>query len=90
MQFRSSTGSKHTSQLGAYQASQKPPAPAAGGDASADKPSIQDNPEAMQCIDQLKQMGYTAEDVSQAMDEGGGMDGGAEATKAAPLQIPGV
>lgn len=34
--------------------------------------SITDNPDAMQCIDQLKSMGYTADDVEQAM--GGGDD----------------
>lgn len=53
---------------------------------------ITDNPEAMKCVDDLKQMGYTADDVAQAMgDEDqaqGGSDGGAMATKAAPMQIP--
>jgi hypothetical protein len=53
---------------------------------------ITDNPQAMQCVDQLKQMGYTADDVAQAMgDEDQSQpsgDGGAMATKAAPMQIP--
>jgi hypothetical protein len=53
---------------------------------------ITDNPQAMQLVDQLQQMGYTADDVAQAFDaesqsQGGG-DGGAMATKAAPMQIP--
>lgn len=53
---------------------------------------ITDNPQAMQCVDQLKSMGYTADDVAQAMgDEDQSQpsgDGGAMATKAAPMQIP--
>lgn len=53
---------------------------------------ITDNPQAMQMVDQLKQMGYNADDVAQAMgDEDqsrAGGDGGAMATKAAPMQIP--
>lgn len=58
---------------------------------SAPQP-ITDNPQAMQLVDQLQQMGYTADDVAQAFDaerqsQGGG-DGGAMATKAAPMQIP--
>lgn len=50
---------------------------------------IDQNPEAMQCIDKLKQMGYSADDVEQAM--GGGdddQDSGKMATAAAPMQIP--
>jgi len=52
---------------------------------------IDQNPQAMQCVDQLKQMGYTADDVAQAMggnDQQPGGDGGTMATKAAPMQIP--
>lgn len=59
-------------------------------DGSAPQP-IDQNPQAMQCIDQLKQMGYTADDVEQAMGGGDDQvqgDGGAMATKAAPMQIP--
>lgn len=46
---------------------------------------IEQNPEAMDCINKLKDMGYTADDVAQAMS-----DEGQEATEAAPLQLPGV
>jgi len=71
--------------------SQSAPSAAAGGDSSTPQP-ITDNPQAMQCVDQLKQMGYTADDVAQAMgDEDQSQpsgDGGAMATKAAPMQIP--
>lgn len=53
---------------------------------------IMDNPDAMKMIDELKKMGYTGEDVEQAMGDGdesqSGGDGGAMATKAAPMQIP--
>jgi len=65
-----------------------------GADASqsSSPQPITDNPQAMQCVDQLKQMGYTADDVAQAMgDEDQSQpsgDGGAMATKAAPMQIP--
>jgi Holliday junction resolvasome RuvABC DNA-binding subunit len=55
------------------------------------QPKITDNPAAMKLVDQLQQMGYTADDVSEAM---GGMDqeasGGQEAAQAAPMQIPGT
>jgi hypothetical protein len=61
-------------------------------DGSTAPQPITDNPQAMQLVDQLQQMGYTADDVAQAFDaesqsQGGG-DGGAMATKAAPMQIP--
>lgn len=53
---------------------------------------ITDNPQAMQMVDQLKQMGYTADDVAQAMGDEeqsqAGGDGGKMATAAAPMQIP--
>jgi hypothetical protein len=52
---------------------------------------ITDNPQAMKCVDDLKAMGYTADDVEQAMGGGDDQpqgDGGAMATKAAPMQIP--
>jgi hypothetical protein len=65
---------------------------ASAGDNSQSPQPIADNPQAMQCVDQLKQMGYTADDVAQAMgDEDQSQpsgDGGAMATKAAPMQIP--
>ncbi len=53
---------------------------------------ISQNPQAMKCIDDLKAMGYTADDVEQAMgggdDQDQGGDNGAMATKAAAVQIP--
>ena len=56
-------------------------------------PPIEQNQKAMKLVDQLKQMGYTADDVEKAM--GGGddeqqQDSGAQATQAAPLNIPGA
>ena len=94
MQFNAKDGSKHPSQMKAFEASQKPaaaPAPDAG--APMDQPkAIQDDPQAMQLIDPLKQMGYGPDDVEMAMggneaaepDHMGGAPGGA------PLQIPGM
>ena len=52
---------------------------------------ITDNPQAMKCVDDLKQMGYTADDVAQAMgdeDQSQSASNGAAATAAAPMQIP--
>lgn len=91
MQFSAKDGSKHPSQMKAYEASQSAPAPEAGIDAPK---SIQDDPKAMSLVDQLKAMGYTPDDVEQAMG-GSEMDeqsqmGGQAATQAAPLQIPGM
>lgn len=61
------------------------------GSSGAPQP-IDQNPQAMKCIDDLKAMGYTADDVEQAMgggdDQDHGGDTGAMATKAAPMQIP--
>ena len=94
MQFKANDGSMHPSQMKAYDASQKPaakPMPDHGGDAPK---SIQDDPKAMGLVNQLAQMGYSGDDVAQAMDQAGGggmgMDSGKEATQAAPLQIPGM
>jgi hypothetical protein len=59
---------------------------------SAAPQPIDQNPEAIECVDKLKQMGYTADDVEQAMgggdDQQQGGDGGAMATGAAKMQIP--
>jgi len=52
--------------------------------------SIQDDPKAMGLVNQLKALGYTGDDVAQAMEGEQPMDQSAEATKAAPLQIPGA
>lgn len=65
------------------------PAPAAKPMDDQQPKSIMDDPKAMQCVDELKQMGYTADDVAQAMGDAQ-MDGGQAATAAAPLQIPGT
>lgn len=85
MNFTANDGSKHGSQMQAYQASQTPAAPT---DAPKD---IESDPHAMQLVDELKQMGYTADDVAKAMgDDQDASPGGQEATKAAPMQIPGM
>ena len=39
-------------------------------------PPIESDPEAMQCVDILKQKGYTADDVEQAMGQTEGMEAG--------------
>jgi hypothetical protein len=92
MQFPGKDGKSYGSQMQASAAKPSPSAPDPGAQPGGDKPPITDNPEAMQAVDTLKQLGYTADDVEQAM--GGGYDQmgdmGAEATKAAPLQIPGL
>lgn len=57
---------------------------------------IMSDPKAMQMVDQLKQMGYTGEDVERAMggaeeqQEQPQSSTGMASTKAAPLQIPGM
>lgn len=88
MQFKAKDGSTHGSQMKAFQAGQAAPSDASQSDGSQPQ-SITDNPEAMQCVDKLKQMGYTTDDVAQAMDADNGSSG-QEATQAAPLQIPGM
>ena len=58
---------------------------------SSDPGDITQNPDAMECIDKLKSMGYTADDVAQAMgDDTQQADQGAAATSAAPMQLPGM
>lgn len=53
---------------------------------------IESNPDAMSAIDQLKQMGYTADDVAQAMQDDQSQPAAAPAPggSKAPLQIPGM
>ena len=75
--------------------------PSSDGQAGAPK-SIQDDPKAVECIEYLKQAGYTPDEVAQAMDEGDGSDNGSDdmgatdqdagsaATQAAPMSIPGM
>lgn len=95
MRFAAKDGSMHASQKAAYDAGSQSKAPgkepagdptdyATTDDGSQDQQSIEDNPQAMQMVDDLKQMGYTAEDVARAMDADGG-----GAAPAAP-QIPGM
>jgi len=71
-----------------------PPAKVSKPGAEDQPPSITDNPQAMRMVDQLQQMGYTADDVAEAMggetDQQQGMTSGQEATAAAPMQIPGT
>ncbi len=56
--------------------------PTADTSNSASQPQpIDQNPQAMECIDKLKQMGYTADDVEQAM--GGGDDSQGQSQSAA-------
>ena len=102
MAWKSSDGQQFTNRMSqkmhdASIGGQKPAAKvpdiqsAADPDADNQQPKITDDPAAMKLVDQLQQMGYTADDVSEAM---GGMDqeasGGQEAAKAAPMQIPGT
>lgn len=65
-------------------------------DQGTDQPqSIQDDPKAMQLVDELEQMGYTADDVASAMTADNDQDddfadAGDAATKAAAIQLPGM
>jgi hypothetical protein len=64
-----------------------------GTDAQGQPPPIQDDPEAMQCIETLKSKGYTADDVEQAMGGGDDPSQGQSAQGAPPaasLNIPGM
>jgi hypothetical protein len=70
-----------------------------GSEQDQDQPQpITDNQDAMECVDKLQQMGYTADDVAQAFESLSGEDqdtdqdasSGAASTQAAPLQIPGL
>lgn len=74
----------------------KTPSDSSTTDPSSPK-SIESDPHAMQLVDQLKQMGYTGEDVEKAMGDDQSSsdsqpqdDSGRAATQAAPLQIPGM
>lgn len=99
MAFKAKDGSEHTNMMTANRANARFDARPKGapvsdpGSDSGQPKSIEDDPEAMQAIDVLKQKGYTADDVAQAMggdDQSALMDSGSEATQAAPLQIPGM
>lgn len=90
MQFGGGMGMRqHNAALSAKPAA-KPVDQADGG--GGQKP-LAENPQAMQLVDQLKQMGYSGDEVAQAMDGGEkeqSQSGGQEATQAAPMQIPGL
>jgi hypothetical protein len=93
MRFKANDGSYHGSQRAAFEHGQKPVASKPDDGAVEDHGGIKDDPEAMQAIDLLKSKGYSPEDVADCMrDESYDDDQsrGAEATKAAPLQIPGM
>jgi len=80
------------------------PAPADPQDDQVDPGTEQDQPQditqdpkAMQLVDELKSMGYTADDVAQAFDADSDQDqdqsqggAGSAATSAASLQLPGM
>lgn len=90
MRFAAKDGSMHSSQKQAFDSGSKAaPAQSAAPDDTQQPPPITDDPQAMQLVDQLKQMGYTGDDVAQAMDQDGGQDQSQQAS-AAPLQIPGA
>lgn len=75
-----------------------PSAHDSGMDQSSSAPkSIQDDPRAMRLVDQLKALGYTADDVASAMDEGQDQDSDASSQSAAPapqmsapISLPGM
>jgi Holliday junction resolvasome RuvABC DNA-binding subunit len=91
MRAMASDGSMHPSQKAAFDHGQKAPDPGT-------PKSITDDPQAMQLVDQLVQMGYTPDDVAQAMEQDGqstpdtdqSVSGGKPSTAAASLQIPGM
>jgi len=58
-----------------------------GKPAVDEQKDITSDPEAMECVNKLKELGYSADDVAEAM-EGEQPNAGAEATKAAGMQMP--
>lgn len=79
---------QHNTRLGSMAPDKSEPA---SQEAKEGEKDITSDPRAMQLVDELQKMGYTADDVAEAM---GGqeqeMDQGKEATMAAPMQIPGT
>jgi hypothetical protein len=80
----------------------KKAAPAAD-DGQGGQGDIENDPQAMKCIADLVQAGYTPDEVSQAMEDfagsddqgaddgsGGQGDDGSQSSQSAPLQIPGM
>jgi hypothetical protein len=105
MTKRALDGTEFTNQMGvnrhnARLKAQNYKAPAQADDADQqdqtqpdDPQSIENDPRAMQCIDELKQMGYTADDVAAAMGDDSDADtsdSGDAATQAAAIQLPGM
>jgi hypothetical protein len=76
MAFPSKDGGKHTNLDSAkradaqHMAKQPQAAPSDPNQAQGGPPPIEQDPEAMQCVQILQQKGYTADDVEKAM--GGG------------------
>ncbi len=75
MAFKANDGSQHTNyssykSANAKMASMPTKAPAAAApDDQGGPPPIESDPEAMQCVETLKQKGYTADDVEMAMGQ---------------------
>lgn len=94
------TVNKRNASLAAKGPSSAPPsspddssqAPDDGSQQQVDPGPIEQNSDAMQLVDHLKSMGYTADDVAQAMndDQSQAAPSGQQATSAAPMQIPGM
>jgi hypothetical protein len=102
MAFKASDGSEFGSGRVARRhdrrlAAQAPAPTDADQDSDQDQPKdITQDPQAMECVDKLKSMGYTADDVAQAFDadsgsdQSQGSDDGSAATDYANVQLPGL
>lgn len=86
-----------SAQVNEEKAPQDAPQPMGGEDQGGQdqQPQITDDPVAMKLVGKLQQMGYSPDDVANAMggqdqgqDQGTGV--GQEAAQAAPLHIPGL
>ena len=91
---KANDGTMYGSQMGANQRNAAMPKGDYGPKPDEQQPqSIMEDSKAMKLVDELKQMGYTADDVEQAMG-GDEMQEAApmsqEATQAASLAIPGM
>lgn len=86
-EFTNASGMRHHNLRIDAGAVKMPGQPADGGQ---DEPKdIHDDPEAMECISKLKDLGYTAEDVESAMNEES-EPSGQEATMAAGKGLPSI
>jgi len=81
MAYSAKDGSQYTNRIGAVRrdasldnakASARQPSGQSSQQGGQSQGGIEDDPEAMQAVDLLKQKGYTAEDVARAMDDDGG------------------